>query len=446
MKKIFNAYNVAAALVLLAACHKTEVVDISKPNISAGQGITSDTLSGTVKGTMLTGHTYYFRNDITVNAGDTLLMQPGVTLISLGTGGSAINSPQITVNGTFISLGTQDQPNYITTLPSNRTRANAFKGYWGGIQCGSSSGDLVVKWTHLEYAGGPAGAANDPAVYKAGDPRYTIVYANLAANFVLEDSWITNSKDDGVRTVGGKISIMRNTFEMNGEAGGEAFNMKSGTVGDLAYNLIIGAATNGIKASNSGNTTVQCNVNVYNNTMVNCGFRQVKSGRGGSINFEAGARGKIYNNLVVNCRFGIRITTDADIPNIAYDNQFYYANTGYLLAELNATAGVAVTQPHDKRSTTAKENKPNFASYNVDQFDYSVVTPPLGIAAMPAFLTNVGVANFRLLPGSPAINGGKTNFTPIKSVTATGNYGPQYALPGVDMGAYQADGSGNKQN
>jgi hypothetical protein len=111
-------FALAATASMLAACHKAEVVTISQPVIQAGQEITSDTLSGSVKGTLRSGRTYYFRTDITVNAGDTLLFQPGVTLIALGDGASYSTSPQITVNGTLISLGTQDNPNWITVLPS----------------------------------------------------------------------------------------------------------------------------------------------------------------------------------------------------------------------------------------------------------------------------------------------------------------------------------------
>jgi hypothetical protein len=435
----------AAAASTLAACHKAEVVTISQPVIQAGQEITTDTLRGSVKGTLRTGKTYYFKTDITVNAGDTLLFQSGVTLIALGDGASYSTSPQITVNGTLISLGTQDNPNWITVLPSQRIRDNAFKGFWGGIQGGANGGDIIIKWTHLEFAGGPAGPANDPAVYTAGVPRYTIVYSNIAGNFVIEDSWISNSKDDGIRVISGKISVMRNTFENNGESGGEALNMKSGTVGDVGYNLIIGAATNGLKASNSGGTTIQTNVYMYNNTMLNCGFRQVQSGRGGSINYEKGAKGKVYNNIIVNSRYGMRITTDADIPNMIYDKQMYYANAAQISAQIYPATGVAVAKPGDIASATPGANQPQFANYNVDAFNYAAATFPMSIAAMPASLTNAGTSDFRLVPASPAVNKGKTDFNPLKVVSnTTGTYGANITLPGVDIGAFESDNSGNK--
>lgn len=79
-------------------------------------------------------------------------------------------------------------------------------------------------------------------MYKSGDPRYTICFTNTNGNIVLEDSWIYGSKDDGVRVVSGKMAILRNTWELNGEIGGESLNCKSGAVGDVAYNVIMGAA------------------------------------------------------------------------------------------------------------------------------------------------------------------------------------------------------------
>ena len=92
-------------------------------------------------------------------------------------------------------------------------------------------------------------------------------------------------------------------------------NVKSGEDGDCAYNLVLGAATNAFKISNSGGTTIQCNVNCYNNTILNCGLKQVQSGRGASISYEKGCKGKVYTNIIANCRFGTRITSDADIAN-----------------------------------------------------------------------------------------------------------------------------------
>jgi hypothetical protein len=430
--------------VAFSACHKEESVKVSTAAVSVGQTITSDTLEGTVKGTMLTGRTYYFRSDITVNAGDTLLMQEGTRLIALGDGKSTLTTPQITVNGTFISLGTQDNNNFITVPDSLRKSANMGKGYWGGIQAGEKSGDVIIKWTHLEFAGGPAGDAADPAVYAAGDPRYMLVYTNIDGQCIVEDSWFYGTTDDGCRILHGKISFMRNTFEACGKAGGESLNIKAGTVGDVAYNVSIGAATNSFKVSNSGGATVQTNVYVYNNTILNGGMRQVKSGRGGSINYEKGAQGKVYNNIIANSRFGLRVTSDADTAHLAYNNQFYYANADYMISQFNASDGVAYNKSGDVRSTTVKTNNPMFGVYDVDQFDFSTVKPPLDLSAMPVAIVNALSYNWTLLPGSPALRKGDADsFRAQGVVTQGGIYGATILQPGVDMGAYQSDGTGN---
>ncbi len=445
-KKIFT--NRLSLWVLLgltfSACHKEEVVNISGAQISAGQGITTDTLSGTVKGTLQSGKSYFFKTDITINKGDTLLMQEGSRLIAIGDGKSTATSPQITCNGTFISLGTESNNNFITVPSELRTTASIGKGFWGGIQCGDKSGDVIIKWTHLEFAGGPAGQGADPAVFAAGDPRNVLSFTNIDANCIIEDSWIYGTTDDGMRILHGKVSIMRNTFEACGTAGGEGLNLKNGTLGDVAYNCNIGSATNAFKVSNSGAGPVQTNVNVYNNTMLNCGFRQVKSGRGGSINFEKGAQGQIYNNVVINCRFGLRVTPDADTAHTFFDNQFYYANDQRVINQFNASDGIARNKPNDIRSVAPKSNNPVFAQYDVDQFNFATATVPMDLTSMPLAIITGGTYNFSLLPGSPALK--KANADALKAMKAVpqgGLYGATTQGPGVDMGAYQSDGTGN---
>lgn len=447
MKKLQNRITALCllAVFVLTACHKQEQVVISTPVISTGQQITSDTLSGTVKGTLLAGKTYYFSSDLVVNKDDTLFLQEGVKLIAIGDGTSSQKSPEIRINGTFISLGSETSPNWITVMPAQRTQANAFKGIWGGIQGGATSGDFVVKWTHIEYAGGPAGPASDQTLYTAGAPRNGIAYTNILGNFIFEDSWVSNTKDNGLWVTSGKISIMRNTFENNGESGGEAVNFKSGTVGDCAYNLVIGAATNAFKVSNSGGTTIQCNVNCYNNTILNCGLKQVQSGRGASINYEKGCKGKVYNNLIANCRFGFRLVTDADVANTLYDNQYYYGNASVIVNQFYPSTGVATAKTADIKSATPKDKNPLFANYDVNAFDYATATIPMSAATMPASLVTAGNANFRLNPGSPALNKGRTDFAAMKAVTKIGGtFGAEITPPGVDMGAYLNDGTGNK--
>jgi hypothetical protein len=441
---IFKMGVAAVVLVVFAACHKESKVYVSPAQVSASHPITSDSLTGTISGTLLSGKTYYFSKDITINKGDTLFMQPGSRLIAIGDGKSPATSPQVTCNGTFISAGTADSNNYITVQDNLRNAASIGKGLWGGIQCGETSGDVVIKWTHIEFAGGPAGPAADANVFAPGDPRNSLSYTNINGNVIIEDSWIFGTSDDGMRLLHGHVSVMRNTFEDCGTTGGEGLNLKNGCVGDVAYNLIIGAATNAFKVSNSGGGAIENKTYLYNNTMLNCGFRQLKTGRGGSIDYEKGASGKIYNNMIINCRFGMRLTPDADLPNITYNNQLFYGNATYLLGQFYATDGKGVKQSGDLMSATPKDNNPHFVNYNVDQFDYTTITPPVGAAALPmAIVTDAGY-DFTLLASSPGYGKGLTNFQPLKTVPQGGMLGGTTVGPNVDMGAFPSDGTGNK--
>lgn len=428
----------------MAACHKAENVFVSPKKVEASHPITTDTLSGAVSGTLLSGKTYYFSTDITINAGDTLLMQPGSTLIAIGDGVKTETSPQITCNGTFVSLGTATDNNYITVPDAQRTAANAGKGFWGGIQCGETSGDIIIKWTHVEFAGGPAGDAADPNVFASGDPRNSLSYTNINGNVIIEDSWFYGTKDDGMRILHGHVSIMRNTYEDCGITGGEAVNLKNGVVGDVGYNLVIGSATNAFKVSNSGGGPVQNKTYLYNNTMLNGGFRQLKSGRGGSIDYEKGAQGKIYNNIIINCRFGLRVTPDADVVNTTYNNQFFYGEAQSLINQFYAADGVAARQDQDIMSATPKDNNPRFKIYDADQYDYSTVTFPISAANMPSGIVAATGYDFGILTSSAAYQKGTTSFKAQRTVPQGGNFGATTLDPNVDMGAYPTDGTGNQ--
>jgi hypothetical protein len=466
MKAILKQLFAALSLMLvLNACHQKEIVAVSSALVQTANAITSDTLKGTVKGTLLAGKTYYFKSDITVNDGDTLLMQNGVSLIAICDGLTAATSPEIFVHGTFISLGTQDNPNFITvanaatlhTQAAAQNYTNVFFGWWGGITCTPASattanpspkgGDLILKWTHIEFGGGPAGANDNSAIYPSGTARFNIYFGNVTKNLIIEDSWFFGAKDDNIQVGGGHISIMRNTFELCGGVGGEFFNMKTGTLGDIAYNVFIGSATNSTKISDSGTSGIQCTATVYNNTMVDGGYRQTKSGRGGSIDFEKGARGRAYNNLIVNCRFGLRITPDADFANVAYGNNYFYGYSTAIVGQFYSTDGapsvLAAKASTDIISATPQANNPMFYAFNVNQFDFTANPGPLSANIQPFVTVAIGTSNLKLLGTSPGIGKGTTNFTTLNSVTATGTFGTTITPPGKDIGAYQSDGTGN---
>lgn len=446
----------------LSSCE--ELIDIAAPVQTVGQAFSGDTLRSPIKGT-IAGRSapYYMVSDVTINDGDTLLLQPGVKILvigkpkSPGTFGQASNNPGFVVNGTMLSLGTKAAPVVMTiadNLKGDPTQVQdvatdpAFKGYWGGINADGAS-LLVLRYTDLGYVGGPYGA-NAPTGYAAGDPKMgvSMLAKKPTAHCVLEDCYFHGSVDDFVRLQSCKFSIVRNRFEKTGKTGGEAVNIKAGSVGDVAYNTFVGAATNGTKVASAAATAVQTNVATYNNTYLNCGYRQTKSGRGGSINYEVQAAGKVYNNLIVNCRFGLRLRSDSppDVANIQYGNQYYYGGSSYQAAEFNAaTAGsTTANQPSDTRGT-AGANDPKFVLADLATTAGTTAAPSQ--AMQRANFMNA-TSNLRLQGSSPAIGKGNTSFAPLHAVgslSVRGLFTPTVTAPGADAGAYQSGNVGNQQ-
>ncbi|KAA2239448.1 hypothetical protein F0L74_24925 [Chitinophaga agrisoli] len=458
------------AAMLMAACSKSDTDVNIQPNDPAegsyiADGDTLNTKGGSngrnIKGILKAGSTYYLYSDYAdavVNTGDTLIIQSGVKVLFAGpsTGPKAIgtqgHAPGLIVNGTLLVLGAKASPVLFTVQdpalrsdpakdPQSPNTDPAFKGYWGGIQGGVTSGDIIIKWAHLEYLGGLA-PATDPA--RPNKARYGIFTQNPKANFVLEDCWLYGSFDDMVRVAGGKFEILRNTFEKVGFQAGECVNVKSGSVGDIAYNLVLGGTGNAFKSANAGGLSPQANANIYNNTIVNTGYRQAKVGEGGSLDFENGGSGLCYNNLLVNCAFGLAIMGGgssvpiADTANIDYGNTYNYGDKTSITSQFLPSGYITAQQPTDingGNATTPGANNPLFVNY------------PLPVPAGFDFINNdfVGNYNFRLQANSPAVGKGYTGFAAYGSVKKDATYGAtEITPPGKDIGAFQQDNTGNQ--
>jgi len=479
--KIFSFGALALiAVSMFTACTTTDQTVVSIPPVIIGSAVSdASPLSGSIKGTMLSGKTYTAGGDITINAGDTLLLQPGVTF-KVGRGKT------ILVKGVFISLGTKALPNYIgpdktftktDAVGYSSSADSAYVGYWTGLNCEPSCTLLDLKWTHVEYMGAAFGATLFPKGNKAGDGSFGIMFTNPDGDFIMEDSWVYGSIDDAVRISTGHIHLMRNTFEKCGATGGDCLNAKSGTVGDMAYNLFVGTATNGTKASNKGGVGPQTNVNMYNNTYISGGYRQSDpTGRGGSINYEQDSKGKAFNNLMVNCRTGVRICNNpaADVVNMSYGYNYTYGDSlrvMNMVYPVMPTGTVTVPQSTDIPAYTALLSNANYqqaylyvqdASKNCtnlvlpyDGSAYVKVGNPLFVNSPLPFTTKlssvsaVGTFNFRLQATSPALAKGTTDATkiaPLNAVKVTdARFKPsEVTLPGADMGCYQSNGTGNQ--
>ena len=472
MKNIKSYLLFLSAALFFYSCSKSsndQQIQISSQEFHAGTYVQNgDTLNSknksngrAIKGTLKTGQTYYLASDYaaaTINNGDTLVIQSGVKILVVGltSGPTAIgtqdHAPGIIVNGTLLSLGTKDAPVLITvadaSLKSNPTKDPqspntdpAFKGYWGGIQGSTTSGDIILKWTRLEYVGGLT-PSNSPT--RATLDSYGIYVQNPACNFVLEDCWLYGSHDDMVRVAGGKFEIMRNTFEKVGLIAGEGVNVKSGGVGDIAYNVVVGGTGNCFKSANAGGLSPQANMTCYNNTMITGGFRQQKAGEGGSLDFENGGRGVAYNNFIIDCAFGLSVlgggatTPAADTANVKYGYTYNYGDNSSITTQFLPAGYITKVQTGDINSgngTTPGANNPMFVNYSL----------PLPASTQFVSMDYVGSFNFRLQATSSAVGKGYTNFSPLAVVKVDKTFGvTEITAPGKDIGAYQTNGTGNQ--
>ncbi|MEO6546406.1 MAG: hypothetical protein ABIN94_00340 [Ferruginibacter sp.] len=473
MKNFISSILICAGLVaMLNGCKKNhaDYYDLYQYTPPPAKPISDAApLCGSISGTMLAGKTYTVSCDVYVNPGDSLIIEPGVRV-------NFENSAGLIVQGNLFSLGSAERPIYFGVSGQTKTDApvqgytaakdSAFAGKWKGVIGDKTCKYLILKWTHIEYAGALLGNSVAPLLgLTATDNSYAVFFSNANGYFVFEDSWIYGTTDDAIRIAGsgGKFAIFRNTFEKCGKSGGDVLNVKAGSTGDMGYNFFIGNATNALKASNAGSGLgiSNCEVHIYNNTLINGGWRQTKSGRGGSINFEKLAYGKAFNNLMVNCRWGLRLSSD--IPDTAYlyknnyGNNFYWADSLSVANQIFPYTPGAVTKP-------MQTDIPNPYSYLPTNYFYTPCVAYNGAAAVQAFdpqfygyplpvtggyrlqdITGIGNFKFTLKSTSPCIGKGNTNFSALGVVPVDAKYGVSYyPAPGKDIGCYQFDGSGNQ--
>jgi hypothetical protein len=166
---------------------------------------------------------------------------------------------------------------------------------------------------------------------------------------------------------------------------------------------------------------------------------------------------------MVNCKYGPRIVgatanyngnalVVADTAHIAYGNNYNYvdkvesANEIYPTGFATKPRTTDIPQPSSFLPDTYKpgqvydgsaivgKNNPQFVNFSLPQ-----TTAKLGDVSF------VGAFDFHLKSVSPAISKGYTGFDPLKVVPVHPNFGSsEITAPGKDIGAFQADGTGNK--
>lgn len=318
-------------------------------------------------------YTVYLDASVWVKPGVTLTIEEGVKVEI-----STTSNAEFYIEGDLIAQGTEDNRVTFTVADSDRKNENILRGLWCGFMVTESAKNFVLDHATVEFCGAVADDMSlsvQAGLHTEGEPFVGLTSYNVSGNVILHNAEMLYFADDAIYSYGGKYSIYNSTFAFTGSTGGEAINMKSGTTGDICYNLFYHIATNGPKLANSKTTDVQCNMHVYNNTILNGGWRRNKAGRGGSLNIEKGARGTMANNLIVNCKYGLRIVgddegtgTDVDLDNSTLDYQYYYGNDQVMLDEFIPSNGYnpgAGFFENDVYASSVDDAMPQFDNYDV---------------------------------------------------------------------------------
>lgn len=372
-------------MTLLSSCEK----DDDKPKDATLDG-------GEVSGVWEKGSTVTVNGHLVIPEGKSLTIEEGVTVLMNDT----TLGQEILVYGNLYCRGTESNPITIT-VPENLRREGSFPRLWGGFICAPSCQEFLMTYTNIAYTGYVT-TETSPSVLaglfkaEAGEGLPAINFRNETnGKLVVEHCTFNNIGEDGLYLEGGNYIIAYNTFYTSGETGGDAVNLKSGSVADICYNMVYSPNTNAFKLSNSGDRTPQCNPVVYNNTIVNCGWRRPKV-KGGGIWLEAGVYALVYNNLHVNCRFAVK-NDEADERSL-YDYNYYYGYTQECVDNFQSGVDDVVRGAHDVAGTQAGENNPLLVNYPLDN----------SITAT-AFDRSW---DFHLKSNSPALTGAYTGFTP----------------------------------
>jgi hypothetical protein len=379
-------------------------------------------------------------NHYVVPEGTSLFIEEGVTIVFNDT----LVRPEFIVLGNLYCYGSASKPITFTVSEAYRSENKRFNRYWGGIICGYASEEVVLDHVTIEYGGAQTTEESASFQYglfktETGEGVPAFHFCNTAGSFVIQNSTFRNNAEDQIYITGGQSIVSNNKFISSGFDGGEAINYKSGCVADVAYNLIYDANSNGFKLSNSGAIDPQTHIFIYNNSLVNCGWRRPKV-KGGSIWLEANIYAELYNNLVYDCRWATKHAVgDKQDPRSVITPNYYYASTATGVTQYQPdSAKGQLRGVYDIFSTSAGDKNPLFANYTVQStVDINAGTTNSGNIPQPY----QNSWNFKLSAGSPALTGGKTDFNRHYATTGLTIDGKTYTspAPAVYFGAFGAN-------
>ena len=349
---------------------------------------------------------------VEIPVGTSLYIEPGVTV----TCKSEVQVPvEIVVLGNLYCMGTAEKP--VTFTSDTKKPAD-----WGGIICGYNSEEVVLNHVEVAYACATpteSSASFQNKLFKTtidgGVPAFH--FCNVNGKFVMANCFFHDNYNDQTYFTGGNGVIINNIFADSGNAadGGEAINVKAGCKLDVVNNIIYNACTNAFKLSNAGNseTIPLTEMTVYNNTVVDCGWRRAKNKKGGSVWVEKAAKPIFVNNLIYDSRFGLKQPKQdgADMEHSRLTPNYYFASTDKGVEQMAKNANLGIWYDTDIKSSVAGQLNPLFKNFK--QSDKMNINCEIDLQEKGAPLAFDKTWNFEYQDNSPALSGGVTDFSPL---------------------------------
>lgn len=408
----------AAATVGLASCENDNINPYDYTNRTdsvVNQGSTTvvkTALAEYPMGSIVWTRDTTLRESVEIPVGTSLYIEPGVTV----TCKADVQVPiEIVVLGNLYCMGTAQQPIVFTA-------DNPKPAAWGGIICGYNAQEVVLSHVEVAYAGATpteSSASFQNKLFKTtidgGVPAFH--FCNVDGRFAMAHCFFHDNYNDQTYFTGGNGVIVNNIFADSGNAadGGEAINVKAGCKLDVANNLIYNACTNAFKLSNAGNSESipLTEMTVYNNTIVDCGWRRSKNKKGGSVWVEKAAKPIFVNNLICDSRYALKQPKKdgADLEHSRLTPNYYYASTATGVEQMANGAALGLWFATDRRSAEPRQLDPLFERFEQNPLmDINCEDDRTDHGAPLPFST---AWSFQLRQGSPALTGGATDCRPL---------------------------------
>ena len=415
MKYMFTAGLLVTALAFgLTSCEneninpydyaaKTDTITIN----TGDENTVKTALASYPTGSIVWSHDTTLVTSFKVPEGTSLYIEPGVHVTVSHDSQEEDKHPiEIVALGNLYAMGTADKPVVIT---SDTGKPND----WGGIICGYNCSEVVL--SHVELADCGATPTESSMSFQnklfkttidGGVPAFH--FCNTNGRFAMIGCYLHDNYNDQTYFTGGKGVITGCTFADNGNSndGGEAVNVKSGCTLDVAFNLIYNACTNAFKLSDGGvEKNFASKLVIYNNTIVDCGWRRTKNKKGGNVWLEKGIAPVFINNLMVDNRYGIRQPQKdgGDIDNSILAPNCLFASTDDVVKQQAKDYSMIVWDDNNKVSTSPEDLSKLFVNFaQSDKMNINCESDDVAKGAPLAW--NSGW-DFHLKAGAVALNG-----------------------------------------